>query len=538
MCGILGIIGEFEDTYEALRMSKRMKHRGPDESGYVHFDEGNFLSHERLAIIDLKTGTQPIKGSNGLWVAHNGEIYNHEHLRKQVARLKVIPEEEIFHTTCDSEIIPYMCVTDDLDPYGLSYIETLNGVFAFVVINENDRNDYIVARDALGIKPLYVGEDDKGRIFIASEMKAIIDKVTKIKQFEPGYVFSKKFGGMRWFKPRWLNDREAVDPIDYSLLKTSLRDSVEKRMMSDVPLGVLLSGGLDSSLIASIAAKLKPGLKSFSVGFDKDSPDLKAAREVASFIGTDHNELVLTIDQGIEALKDVIWHLESYDVTTVRASVPMYFLSKFVRENGVEVVLSGEGADEIFGGYLYFHNAPSTLEFQKETIRRVLNLHYADVLRADKAMMAHAVETRVPFLDRDFLDVAMLIDPIYKIPRNNREGIEKYILRKAFDDGQHLPDSILWRQKEQFGDGVGYSWIDSLIKHAEKEILDEEFSEREKLFPYNTPQTKEAFLYRKIFAELYPQEIAAKTVKEWVPTWQENKDPSGRANNNHKNKML
>ena len=524
MCGITAIVGNFDEE-KAISMSRRLKHRGPDEGSYHIFRNNRMLFHERLSIIDLRTGTQPIEGPDGLYVAHNGEIYNHSDIRREV--------ESLYHTTCDSEVIPHL-----YKKYGVDLNNHLDGVFAYVVMGEG-RDDYIVARDAIGVKPLYYGSDDDGRMFFSSEMKAIVDVTSDVEQFPAGHYYTPRTGMVRWYTPEWLDERKAVSPVDYSYLRGALSWSVTKRMMSDVPIGVLLSGGLDSSLIASITARYKKvqgdTLKSFSIGTSRNSPDLLAAREVAEFIGTDHHEVVFDIQEGIKALKDVIWHIETYDVTTVRASVPMYFLSRYIREQGVEVVLSGEGADEIFGGYLYFHNAPSTLEFQKETIRRVLNLQYADCLRADKSTMAFGIEVRVPFLDTSFLDVAMGIDPVYKIPVNNTKKIEKYILRMAFDDksNPYLPESILWRQKEQFGDGVGYGWIDGLVDYANTTITDEEFAGRKEKYPFNTPETKEAYLYRKLFEESYPQEQAARTVKLWIPTWQSDKDPSGRANDKH-----
>ena len=369
-------------------------------------------------------------------------------------------------------------------------------------------------------------------------MKALADACEMFEAFPPGHYFTKKTGFVRYYAPTWFDAKKATKTLDYDKLRNGLIKATEKRLMTDVPLGVLLSGGLDSSLTSAIARRLlkEKGkeLHSFSIGLEKESPDLRAAKSVADFLGTIHHEIYFTIAEGIAILKKLIWHLETYDVTSIRASTPMYFLSQAIVESGVKVVLSGEGADEMFGGYLYFKNAPSTSEFQKETIRRVRLLSTSDCLRADKSTMAHGLEARVPFLDNDFLATVMRISPQEKEAKTYN-GIEKYILRKAFDtpEDPFLPNEVLWRQKEQFSDGVGYSWIDTLIAHCESQVSAADFEQASKLFPHNTPTSKEAFFYRTLFHEHFPQDAAAKTVLKWIPKWQENTDPSGRANISH-----
>ncbi len=524
MCGILAVIGQ-KDVGQVQTLSKRMTHRGPDESDAIVNESGYILCHERLSIIDLNTGKQPIQGTKNAYVVHNGEIYNHQQLRD--TELK----DCMFRTTSDSEVIVHLW-----EKYGTDFCNKLDGVFAFVVV-QGDK--FMAARDPIGVKPLYWGKDADGAMYFSSEMKALADECVEFDQFPPGSFYTPETGFQRYFEPTWFEPETAVQPRDLKLLRDALVNATEKRLMSDVPLGVLLSGGLDSSLISSIAKRLTENsgteLHSFSVGLDPNAPDIKAAREVAKFIGTTHHEIYYTVEEGIELIKTIIWHLEMYDVTTIRASIPMYFLSKAIAERGIKVVLSGEGADEIFGGYLYFHNAPSAEEFQKETVRRVRRLATADCLRADKSTMANGLEARVPFLDKDFLDVAMSIMPEHKRPNRNAGVIEKEILRAAFDDKEnpYLPDSVLWRQKEQFGDGVGYSWIDGLIAHCATQVSDEDLANATERFPYNTPDTKEAYFYRSVFEEIFPQQQAAKSVLKWIPKWQTNTDPSGRAADNH-----
>jgi asparagine synthase (glutamine-hydrolysing) len=524
MCGILAIVGKGKDEELVKQLSKRMSHRGPDESDIHMTQNGHFLAHERLSIVDLHTGKQPIQGTSTAWMIHNGEIYNHQELRATILR------NHTFRTTSDSEVIVHL-----YEEFGYEFCNFLDGMFAFVVI---DGDDYIAARDPLGIKPLYYGIDERGRKYFSSEMKTIADQCTTFSTFPPGHIYTEKTGFVKYYQPEWQAASKAVEVVDYKAIRESLTQAVKKRLMADVPFGVLLSGGLDSSLTSSIACRLLEGtgqkIHSFSIGLDADAPDTKAARKVAEFIGTEHHEIHFTIEQGIEILEKLIWHLETYDVTSIRASTPMYFLSKAITEKGIKMVLSGEGADEIFGGYLYFRNAPSPAEFQQETIDRVQKLFTADLLRADKSTMAHGLEARVPFLDKAFLELAIKIKPEEKQPKTY-EGIEKYILRKAFDTPEkpYLPEEVLWRQKEQFSDGVGYNWIDTLIEYCTSQVSDADFETAAKLFPYNTPTTKEAFFYRSVFHKFYPQTSAAETVRKWIPKWQENQDPSGRANAAH-----
>lgn len=524
MCGILAIIGKGKDEALVKQLSERMSHRGPDESDLHVTEKGHILSHERLSIIDLTTGKQPIQGTSKAWMVHNGEIYNHQTLRDTVL------SHHTFKTTSDSEVIVHL-----YEEYGYEFCNMLDGIFAFVVINGDD---YIAGRDPLGVKPLYYGLDERGRMYFASEMKAISDQCRNFSTFPPGHYYTPKTGFVKYYRPQWEDASKAVAAVDYDALRATLTKAVEKRLMSDVPFGVLLSGGLDSSLIASIASRLTEEagqkLHSFSIGLDQSAPDAVAARKVAEFLGTDHHEVHFTVEQGIEILDKLIWHLETYDVTSIRASTPMYFLSKYITDSGIKMVLSGEGADEIFGGYLYFRNAPEPADFQKETIERVQKLFTADLLRADKSTMAHGLEARVPFLDKAFLELAITVKPEEKQPKTFN-GVEKYILRKAFDTAEkpYLPDEVLWRQKEQFSDGVGYSWIDTLIEYCASQVTDEELEGAEERFPYNTPATKEAYFYRTIFHKHFPQVSAAQTVRKWIPKWQENTDPSGRANAAH-----
>lgn len=524
MCGILAIIGKGKDEELVKTLSKRMSHRGPDESDIHITENGHILSHERLSIIDLHSGRQPIKGSKTAYMVHNGEIYNHQQLRDTVLK------EHTFHTKSDSEVIVHL-----YEEFGYNFCDQLDGDFAFVVI---DGDDFIAGRDPMGVKPLYYGLDERGRIYFSSEMKPIADQCKTFATFPPGHFYTRKTGFVKYYKPVFEDHTQATQDLDYTVLREALTEATRKRLMSDVPIGVLLSGGLDSSLTSSIASRLLAAegkkLHSFSIGLDADAPDAKAARQVAEFLGTEHHEIHFTVAQGIEILDQLIWHLETYDVTSVRASTPMYFLSKAITDRGIKVVLSGEGADEIFGGYLYFRNAPTVEDFQKETIERVQKLFTADLLRADKSTMAHGLEARVPFLDKAFLEVAMAIKPEEKQPKTYN-GIEKYILRKAFDtpDQPYLPKEVLWRQKEQFSDGVGYNWIDQLIEYCATKVTDEQLESASTVFPYNTPTTKEAYFYRSIFHKYYPQQSAAQTVRKWIPKWQENQDPSGRANAAH-----
>ncbi|MFA9290247.1 MAG: asparagine synthase B [Solirubrobacteraceae bacterium] len=528
MCGILGVYGEEKLDVNLIKsISSRMSHRGPDEHDFHLFSDNVILTHERLAIIDLTTGKQPIQGTDKAYVVHNGEIYNHQSLRNNELK------NHTFRTTCDSEVIVHL-----FEEYGDNFCNMLDGIFTFVV---SDGNKFIVGRDPIGVKPLYWGKNANGTLFFSSELKAIEDQVINLSAFPPGHYFTPEKGLVKYFNPSWEDYSICTEELDLVKLRDSLINATRKRLMSDVPIGVLLSGGLDSSLTSAIAYRelKKIGnteeLHSFSIGLDENSPDVKAANEVASFLGTTHHNVYFTVEEGIKILDKLVWHLETYDVTSIRASTPMYFLSKYIHNLGIKVVLSGEGSDEIFGGYLYFHNAPNLEEFQKETIRRVQLLSTSDCLRADKSTMAWGIEARVPFLDKSFLEVAIKIDPKFKQPSKEKNIIEKYILRKAFDDKENpwLPENILWRQKEQFSDGVGYNWIEELMQHCANQISDEEFLTASALFPHNTPTTKEAFYMRRIFHKHYPSENAAKTVLKWVPKWQENQDPSGRASKIH-----
>ena len=524
MCGILAIIGKGKEEELVKKLSKRMSHRGPDESDLHITENGHILSHERLSIIDLHSGRQPIQGSKTAWMVHNGEVYNHQELRDGILK------HHTFRTKSDSEVIVHL-----YEEFGYDFCNMLDGDWAFVIV---DGDDYIAGRDPMGVKPLYYGLDERGRTYFSSEMKPIADQCKTFSTFPPGHYYTEKTGFVKYYNPVYEDYLKADHELDLDLIRTSLTEATRKRLMSDVPIGVLLSGGLDSSLTSAIASRLlaESGKKlhSFSIGLDENAPDAMAARKVAEYLGTEHHEIHFTIEQGIEILDKLVWHLETYDVTSIRASTPMYFLSKAITDLGIKVVLSGEGADEIFGGYLYFRNAPSTVDFQKETIERVQKLFTADLLRADKSTMAHGLEARVPFLDKEFLDVAMLIKAEEKQPKTY-DGKEKYILRKAFDtpDNPYLPAEVLWRQKEQFSDGVGYNWIDQLIDYCSSKVTDKELEAAGSLFSYNTPTTKEAYFYRTIFHKYYPQVSAAQTVRKWIPKWQENQDPSGRANAAH-----
>ncbi|KAI0079965.1 glutamine-hydrolyzing asparagine synthase [Panus rudis PR-1116 ss-1] len=585
MCGIVvahGLEKPASDRVRLIACSKRIRHRGPDWSG-CYVGKQTVLVHERLAIVGVDTGAQPLVSTDGKTIlAVNGEIYNHLKLR---AGLKT-PYEFKTHSDCEV-IIPLYHEHDK----GLC--DMLDGMFSFVLLDESVEPPRIIAaRDPIGITTLYQGWDSKrpGATFFASELKAIIDECDKIISFPPGHVYdSRDQSTTRYYHPSWWNGDlegpEAVIPTkkaDLTLLRETLEAAVRKRLMSEVPYGVLLSGGLDSSLIASIAAretekvaqaqaearrkKLEesrsgpptpgddlaseystiaswPQLHSFSIGLE-NSPDLLAARKAAHFLSTVHHEYVFTVQEGLDAIPDVIYHLETYDVTTVRASTPMYLLSRKIKAMGVKMVLSGEGSDEIFGGYLYFHAAPDPKSFHQECGRRVKNLHTADCLRANKSTMAWGLEARVPFLDKSFLEVAMNIDPQEKmfskgaaqeVDEDGCPRMEKYILRKAFDcapDGKsYLPKSILWRQKEQFSDGVGYSWIDGMKDHAASVVSDEDFAKRAERWPKDTPDTKEAYWIREIFDSLFPNPAAADTAVRWIPRgdWGCAPDPSGRS---------
>jgi asparagine synthase (glutamine-hydrolysing) len=539
MCGILAILGSALSPQDlrklALVCSAKLRHRGPDWNG-VYQHGNNILTHERLAIVGLGNGAQPLLNPEGtLALSVNGEIYNQLELRKDLSKYTFLT-----HSDCEPILYLYQEHGDDCVKY-------LRGDFAFVVY-DSETGNYLAARDPIGVFPLYIGYHADGSIWFSSECKALKSECAKFEAFPPGcYYSSKTKTFQRYYTPKWWEESipKGPSPSTQESLK-ELRESFEaavvRRMMCDVPYGVLLSGGLDSSLVASIVSRHAenrtedheksrawwPRLHSFCIGI-QGAPDLVAAKQVADFLGTVHHEFYFTVQEGIDALRDVIYHLETYDVTTIRASTPMYFLARRIKAMGVKMVLSGEGSDEIFAGYLYFHLAPNAEELHKECCRRVKNLHKFDCLRANKSTSAWGVEVRVPFLDQEFLDVAMAVNPQEKICGKGK--IEKYVLRKAFDTPEkpYLPDSILWRQKEQFSDGVGYSWIGGLKAHAEKEISDDLFSRAHLLFPDDTPDTKEAFYYRRIFEQMFPEKSSRESVSHWVPTWGASKDPSGRA---------
>lgn len=545
MCGIIGIfhIKEQSDALraKALRMAKKIRHRGPDWSG-IYCGGSAILAHERLSIVDPTSGRQPLFSPDRKQIlAVNGEIYNHRDIRN---RLKGRYD---FQTGSDCEVI--------LPLYrekGIHFLEDLSGIFAFALYDE-EKDDFLIARDPIGVIPLYIGYDRDGKVYVASELKALEGVCDRYEQFLPGHYFLGSEGKMkRWYKRDWF-DYEAVKENGASMgeVHDALEDAVKRQLMCDVPYGVLLSGGLDSSVISAIAEKYSrrrietggkqtawwPQLHSFAVGL-KGAPDLIKAREVADFIGTIHHEINYTIQEGLDALSDVIYYIETYDVTTVRASTPMYLLARFIKSMGIKMVLSGEGADEVFGGYLYFHKAPSPKAFHEETVRKLSKLYLYDCLRANKSLAAWGVEGRVPFLDKEFLDVAMRQNPKAKMCPG--KTIEKRIVREAFSS--MLPQSVAWRQKEQFSDGVGYSWIDTLKAMTSQAVSDEQMSKAAERFPINPPRNKEEYYYRSIFEEHFPSESAARTVPsvpsvacstaealEWDNSFKNMNEPSGRA---------
>ena len=545
MCGFVGAFELKQSARElrpqVLKMAKKIRHRGPDWSG-IYCGEKAILAHERLSIVDPTSGSQPLYSADGSCVlAVNGEIYNHLEIRKRYAG------KYDFQTNSDCEVI--LALYKDK---GIDFMEELSGIFAFALYDI--KNDvYLIARDHIGIIPLYMGWDNSGQFFVASEMKSLEPYCSKVEEFLPGHSLYSKNGKLeKWYSRDWMEyDAVKNNQSSIEVLRDALEAAVKRQLMSDVPYGVLLSGGLDSSIISAIAKKYSsireesggtreawwPQLHSFAVGL-VGSPDLIAARKVADHIGTVHHEINFTIEQGMDALSDVIYHLETYDVTTVRASTPMYLLARAIKAWGVKMVLSGEGADEIFGGYLYFHKAPSPKDLHEETVRKLDKLHLYDCLRANKSLAAWGVEGRVPFLDKEFMDIAMRLNPADKMCTNGR--IEKWILRKAFED--YLPAEVAWRQKEQFSDGVGYGWIDYLKINAEEKVSDSKIANAAKFFPINPPLNKEEFLYRSIFAELFPSDSAAKCVPsvpsvacstpialEWDEAFKKMNDPSGRA---------
>ena len=548
MCGIVCALDLKQDSEilraQVLEMSKKVRHRGPDWSG-IYSSKNALLAHERLAIVDPKSGNQPIFSSDRKFIlAANGEIYNHRSLKDN---LKINYD---FQTNSDCEIILALYKQN-----GIDFLDDLNGIFGFVLFNENT-NEYLVARDHMGIIPLYIGWDKLGTFYVASELKALEGVCNKIEIFPPGhYLCNKSDKPTKWYKRDWMNYKAVSNnKTDLITLQDALEQAVHRQLMSDVPYGVLLSGGLDSSITSALAKKYSknriesddqkqawyPQLHSFAVGL-VGSPDLKAARIVADHIGSIHHEINFTIQEGLDAINDVIFHLETYDVTTVRASTPMYLMARVIKSMGIKMVLSGEGADEIFGGYLYFHKAPSPEEFHKETVRKLEKLYQYDCLRANKSLAAWGIEGRVPFLDKEFLDVAMRINPADKMI--NKEKMEKWVLRKSFEN--YLPQSVAWRQKEQFSDGVGYDWIDSLKELVDKKITDKMFNNAKFTFPFQTPMSKEEFYYRSIFESHFPSVTAAKTVPsvpsiacstpialEWDKSFKNMSDPSGRSVSN------
>ena len=545
MCGIVGILNVKSQTQElrtkALRMSQKIRHRGPDWSG-IYSGGSAILAHERLSIVDPESGGQPLYSPDRQQVlAVNGEIYNHQDIRKSYSG------RYDFQTGSDCEVI--LALYRDK---GINFLEDLSGIFAFVLYDESE-DAFLIARDPIGVIPLYIGYDADGTVYVASELKALEGNCERYEPFLPGHYYWSKTPGMRRYYQRDWMEYDAVkeNSGDAASIRSALEHAVKRQLMSDVPYGVLLSGGLDSSVISAIAEKYSemrieddsrskaywPRLHSFAVGL-KGAPDLAKAKIVADHIGTVHHEINYTIQEGLDALRDVIYYIETYDVTTVRASTPMYLLARVIKSMGIKMVLSGEGADEIFGGYLYFHKAPDAQAFHEETVRKLSKLHQYDCLRANKSLSAWGVEGRVPFLDKEFLDVAMRLNPTNKLCPGTT--IEKRIVREAFAD--MLPSEVAWRQKEQFSDGVGYSWIDTLKQITSEAVSDEEMAHASERFPINPPKTKEEYYYRSIFAEHFPSESAAlsvpseasvacstSTALEWDASFQGMNDPSGRA---------
>ena len=545
MCGIVSIFNIKKQTHElrekALRMSQKIRHRGPDWSG-IYCGGSAILAHERLSIVDPESGGQPLfSPDRKVVLAVNGEIYNHQEIRRQYAG------RYDFQTGSDCEVI--LALYRDK---GIDFLEDISGIFAFALYDE-EKDAFLIARDPIGVIPLYMGYDSDGTVYVASELKALEGQCERYEPFLPGhYYWSKEPGMKRYYHRDWFEyDAVKNNEANVDTIRDALKDSVRRQLMSDVPYGVLLSGGLDSSVISAIAEKFSehriednsqtraywPRLHSFAVGL-KGAPDLAKAKLVADHIGTVHHEINYTIQEGLDAIRDVIYFIETYDVTTVRASTPMYLLARVIKSMGIKMVLSGEGADEVFGGYLYFHKAPSAKAFHEETVRKLSKLHYYDCLRANKSLSAWGVEGRVPFLDKEFLDVAMRTNPEAKMCPGST--IEKKIVREAFAD--MLPAEIAWRQKEQFSDGVGYSWIDTLKKITSETVSDEQMAHAVERFPINPPLNKEEYYYRSIFAEHFPSESAARSVNqeasvacstaialEWDAAFKNMNDPSGRA---------
>ena len=545
MCGIVAILNTREQTHElrdqALKMSQKIRHRGPDWSG-IYCGGSAILAHERLSIVDPESGGQPLFSPDRKQIlAVNGEIYNHQEIRRRYAG------KYEFQTGSDCEVILAL-----YREKGIHFLEDISGIFAFVLYDE-ERDEFLIARDPIGVIPLYIGFDSDGKVFVASELKALEGQCEHYEPFLPGhYYWSREPGMKRYYQRDWFSyDAVKDNPASVEAIHDALEDAVKRQLMSDVPYGVLLSGGLDSSVISAIAEKYSemrieddsktkaywPRLHSFAVGL-KGAPDLAKAKLVADHIGTVHHEINYTIQEGLDAIRDVIYYIETYDVTTVRASTPMYLLARVIKSMGIKMVLSGEGADEIFGGYLYFHKAPSAKDFHEETVRKLSKLYLYDCLRANKSLSAWGVEGRVPFLDKEFLDVAMRTNP--KVKMCPGSTVEKKIVRDAFAD--MLPEAVAWRQKEQFSDGVGYSWIDTLKQITAEAVSDEQMTHAAERFPINPPKNKEEYYYRSIFAEHFPSDSAAKSVPseasvacstaialEWDAAFKGMNDPSGRA---------
>ena len=548
MCGIVCALDLKQSSdllrSQVLEMSKKVRHRGPDWNG-IHCGKNVLLAHERLAIVDPASGNQPIYSDDkNLILAANGEIYNHQDLRAQLG------SNYAFQTNSDCEIILAL-----YKEKGVNFIDDLNGIFGFVLYDEvND--EYLIARDHMGIIPLYKGWDKHGTFYISSELKALEGVCNKIEIFPPGHFMSSKDNKLvKWYDRDWMNfDYVKDNNTSIDDLQIALENAVHRQLMSDVPYGVLLSGGLDSSITSALAKKYSknriesndvksawyPQLHSFAVGL-KGSPDLIAAQKVADHIDSIHHEITFTVQEGLDAIRDVIYHLETYDVTTIRASTPMYLMARVIKSMGIKMVLSGEGADEIFGGYLYFHKAPDSKEFHEETVRKLDKLYQYDCLRANKSLAAWGIEGRVPFLDKEFIDVAMRINPKDKMITSKK--MEKWVLRKSFE--KYLPDSVAWRQKEQFSDGVGYDWIDSLKDLVNEKVSDDMFKNAKFTFPFQTPMSKEEYYYRSIFENHFPSETSATTVPsvpsvacstpialEWDKAFKNLNDPSGRSVSN------
>ena len=545
MCSIFGVLEIRQDHHSirkmAIRQSRLIRHRGPDWSG-VYSHPRAVLAHERLSIVDVNTGAQPLYSEDGKQaLAVNGEIYNHRDLRES------LPQSYQYSTESDCEVILPL-----YREHGHDFLNQLQGMFAFVLYDE-ERDHYLIARDPVGIIPLYYGFDDQQQLYVASEMKALMAVCSEVHEFPPGHYWtSEDDAPVQYYERPWMKHPEVLEStVETTAIRDAMEKSVISHLMTDVPYGVLLSGGLDSSIIAALTqlhARRRveddeqskawwPRLHSFAVGL-KGSPDLAAAQVAAEHIGTIHHSFEFTLQEGLDALDEVVYHLETYDVTTIRAATPMFLMARKISAMGIKMVLSGEGADEVFGGYLYFHKAPDAQAFHEETVRKLTRLHWYDCLRANKAMAAWGVEARVPFLDREFLDVAMSVDPAEKMIGPGK--IEKHILREAFAD--LLPEEITWRQKEQFSDGVGYSWIDGVKDFAEQQVSDKQMAHAAKRFPLNTPDTREAYFFRRIFESHFPLQSAVETVPGgksvacsspeavlWDKSLQELNDPSGRA---------